>query len=223
MNSHQLVNSIHINEYSVTPKYQQVTNLILNLVQTGKLSVDMGLPSINELSIALDISRDTIEKGYKSLRDLGVVTSVPGKGYYIIENEGRKKHKVCLILNKWSGHKKIIYDSLADALGEQASLDLNIYNNSFNLFKKIITSKIDHYSHYVIIPPAQQNMQEAIEIIQAIPQEKLIILDKLSPQFKGISSTVYEDFDRDIFCALEKALNVLSKYNKLNIIFPSKF
>ncbi|WP_315817822.1 hypothetical protein [Paraflavitalea speifideaquila] len=39
------------------------------------------LPSINELSFEFEISRDTAEKGYKHLKKIGVLGSVPGKGF----------------------------------------------------------------------------------------------------------------------------------------------
>jgi DNA-binding transcriptional regulator YhcF (GntR family) len=41
------------------------------------------LPSINELSFEFEISRDTAEKGYKYLKKIGIVGSIPGKGYFI--------------------------------------------------------------------------------------------------------------------------------------------
>ena len=41
---------IHIDEYSATPKYQQVVNSIIKAIAAEKLQKDDLLPSINELS-----------------------------------------------------------------------------------------------------------------------------------------------------------------------------
>ncbi len=41
---------IHIDEYSATPKYLQLTNSILTAIEAGKIGKDDMLPSINELS-----------------------------------------------------------------------------------------------------------------------------------------------------------------------------
>ena len=74
---------IKIDEQSVTPKYQQLTNSILNAIERGRIGKDYPLPSINDLSYELEISRDTAEKAYRHLKKLGVIGSVPGKGYFI--------------------------------------------------------------------------------------------------------------------------------------------
>ena len=55
--------------FSATPKYQQLANSILNAIEKRKLQVDDVLPSINELSSEFEISRDTVEKGYKYLKN----------------------------------------------------------------------------------------------------------------------------------------------------------
>lgn len=192
----------------------------MNLVESGKLSINTGLPSINELSAALDISRDTIEKGYKSLRDLGIVTSVPGKGYYVAENECLKKYKVCLIFDNWSEHKKIIYDSFVDKMGDEAAVELNIYNDNLQQFEKLFSYKNGHFTHYIVIPPTLEKMDQVKDILSSIPPEKLIILDNFPTELQNSSCAVFQDFGRDIFYALNNACKALSKYKNLKIIFP---
>ncbi|MGF1925834.1 MAG: GntR family transcriptional regulator, partial [Bacteroidia bacterium] len=195
-------------------------NAILLAIETGKLKKNSLLPSINELSFKLEISRDTAEKGYRHLRKLGVVESVPGKGYFIMNTDFSRKLKICLLFNKLSTHKKIIYDAFKKAIGEQALIDFYIYNNDFTLFKKLLISKRDDYSHYVIIPHFSEGGENAHEVINAIPKEKLIILDKLLPGVTGDYGAVYENFSQDIYGALEQALNQLSNYHTIKIIFP---
>ena len=60
------------------------------------------------------------------------------------------------------------------ALGEQASIDFYIYNNDFAIFKKLLQNKKGGYTHYVIIPHFMEGGENAHEIINAIPKEKLI-------------------------------------------------
>lgn len=45
------------------------------------------LPSINDLSYELEIARETAEKAYRYLKQLGVIGSVPGKGYFIAQTD----------------------------------------------------------------------------------------------------------------------------------------
>src|SRR6201985_1848484 len=129
---------IRVDEFAATPKYLQLTNSILKAIETGKIRKNDLMPSINELSFELEISRDTAEKGYKYLKKMGVLGSVPGKGYFIQNAEVRPAPKVFLLFNKLSAHKKIIYDAFTAALGEYVVVDFYIYNNDFGLFKKLL-------------------------------------------------------------------------------------
>ena len=212
---------IHFDEYSVTPKYRQLTNSILKGIEEGKIEKDYILPSINDLSYELEISRNTAEKAYRHLKQLGVVGSIPGKGYFITRSDFKQTIKVFLVFNKLSTHKKIIYDSFVAALGTNAAIDFYIYNNDFLLFKELLNNKKTEYSYYVIIPHFLEGGENAHEIINTIPKEKLILMDKLLPGVEGEYGAVYENFEKDIFESLQEALPQLSKYQNLKMIFPS--
>ena len=218
----RLFNHIHIDGYSATPKYLQLTNSIKDAIIAGKIKKDDLLPSINELSCILEISRDTAEKGYKHLKSLGIVNSVPGKGYYISNVDFRQRLRIFLLFNKLSSHKKIVYDAFVAALGEQVAIDFYIYNNDFALFKKLLDNKKEDYSHYVIIPHFIEGGEESYRLINEIPKDKLVLLDKLLPGVEGEYAAVYENFEKDIYNALEQARDQLSKYHTLKIIFPHK-
>ena len=143
MKRSRLFNHIHIDGYSATPKYLQLTNSIKDSIIAGKIKKDDLLPSINELSCILDISRDTAEKGYKYLKNMGIVNSVPGKGYYISNVDFRQQLRIFLLFNKLSSHKKIVYDAFVATLGEHVAIDFYIYNNDFALFKRMVEYAFD--------------------------------------------------------------------------------
>jgi hypothetical protein len=128
---------------------------------------------------------------------------------------------VFLLFNKLSAHKKSIYDSFVATLGDHAVIDFYIYNNDFLLFKKIVANKKDDYTHYVIIPHFIDCEENANEIINTIPKEKLVLLDKMIPGITGSYAAAYENFEHDIYKALCDATERLSKYHTLKIIFPS--
>jgi DNA-binding transcriptional regulator YhcF (GntR family) len=220
MSSQNIYSHLVIDIQSVTPKYIQLVNAILKAVEEGKLTKDYLLPSINELSYELDISRDTAEKAYRHLKDLKVIGSVPGKGYFILKTDIRQDIKVLLIFNKLSVHKKIIYDALINTLGNHAAIDFYIYNNDFGLFKKILLERLGKYTHFVIIPHFLEGGEKAFEVLNEIKNGKLILLDKLIGGIKGNYGAVYENFEKDIFEALQSALPQLSKYHTLKLMFP---
>jgi len=212
---------IDIDIYSATPKYLQLANSIIKAIGEQKVMANDILPSINELSFEFEISRDTAEKGYKYLKNLGIIGSVPGKGFFIKNVDISQSLKIFLLFNKLSAHKKIIYDSFVSALGDLATIDFYIYNNDYLLFKKIISNLRQEYTHYVIIPHFLEGGENAHEIINTLPTNRLILLDKLIQGVEGNYAAVYENFGKDIYSALEQALPVLSKYETLKIIFPS--
>ena len=221
MTSENIYQIIKIDEQSITAKYLQLTNTLLQAIEQGKLQKNYLLPSINELSYELEISRDTVEKAYRHLKVLGVIGSVPGKGYFIAKTDIRQSIKVFLIFNKLSAHKKIIYDSFVSTLGEQAAIDFYIYNNDFNLFKKLLQSSKYDYTHYVIIPHFLEGGDNAHEIINKISGGQLLLMDKVIGGITREYAAVYENFELDIFNALKKALPQLLKYQTLIIIFPA--
>lgn len=213
---------IYIDDYAATPKYLQVANAIIEAIEDEKLKKDDILPSINELSYMLEISRDTAEKGYKYLKNAGVIISVPGRGFFVSNTSSAKKIKVFLLFNKLSAHKKIIYDSLVNALGPDALVDFYIYNNNYSIFKKLIQNRRTDYSHYVIIPHFLESGDIAHDIINTLPKEKLILLDKKIAGIEGEFGAVYESFEQDIYNALTEAICRLEKYDTLKLIFPEK-
>ncbi len=215
-----ILQHIHLDDHSANPKYLQVTDSIKQAVMDGHLKINDTLPSINELSFELEVSRDTIEKSYRELKSDGILASVPGKGFFIKSTAIEKQLKVFLLFNKLSEHKKIIYDAFAATLGEKASIDFYIYNNDFSIFKKLLARHVGSYSHYVIIPHFIEGHEHAYQVIDSLPKEKLLLLDKLIPQVKGEYAAVYENFETNIYEAMEKALPQLSKYHCIKLIFP---
>ena len=199
----------------------QLANSIIKAIENGKLQIDDMLPSINEISFDFEISRDTVEKGYKYLKNLGIIGSVPSKGYYIKSVDLDHNLNVFLLFNKLSAHKKIIYDSFVDALGPKAAIDFYIYNNDFNLFSKLVRqASAENYHYYVIISHFFESGVNATEVLNTLPKEKLILLDRLVPGVTGPFSAVYEQFETDIYGALEKALPQLERYHTIKILFP---
>jgi DNA-binding transcriptional regulator YhcF (GntR family) len=218
--SQKILDTILIDEYSATPKYMQLSNSILKGIQSGVIGKGDVMPSINEISFEFDISRVTAEKGYNHLKSIGVLNSVPGKGYFIKNTDHTQHLKVFLLFNKLSPHKKIIYDSFVETLGSQAAIDFYIYNNDFGLFKRIIERRRDDYTHYVVIPHFVEGEEKAFEVINTLPKDQLIVLDKFIPYISGEFGAVYQNFERDIYTTLEKAGEALAKYHTLNLIFP---
>lgn len=105
-------------------------------------------------------------------------------------------------------------------LGNQARIDFYIYNNDFHFFKSLLAGNKENYTHYVIIPHFYEGGETAHEIINMIPKDKLILLDKLLPKVTGQYGAVYIDAEKDIYQGLQDGIDKLVRYRTLKLIFP---
>ncbi|MFD2573481.1 GntR family transcriptional regulator [Spirosoma soli] len=215
------LSQIRINSRSEIPKYWQIYNSIIEGIEQQSILPGYKLPSIHEVSGEFDISHGTVEKAYRLLKANNIINSVNGKGFYVCHTPIGHKLKVFLLFNKLSTHKKIIYDALVDSLGPDVFIDFHIYNNDFQRFSDLIQREDGGHTHYVIIPHFFDQEDKARAIINALPKDKLLILDKFVEGISGKYAAVYQNFQADIEYALTEALPLLRKYHTLNILFPA--
>jgi len=208
---------------SRTPKYMQVVNLILDEIDRGKLQIGDRIPSINETSFDFLLSRDTVEKAYNELRERGIITSVRGKGFYVSSTNMANKMKVLLLFNKLSSYKKIIYYSIVETLGNEATVDLQIHHYNRKIFESLLENHLGHYNYYVLAPhffDESTHPETAYDLISKIPKDKLLIMDRDVKDHENEFPGVYQDFSRDILEALESGISHLRKYSRLILVFP---
>jgi DNA-binding transcriptional regulator YhcF (GntR family) len=210
-----------INHNSRIPKYLQIANYLVAGIKNDTIPNGDKLPSINYLSSNCNVSRDTVEKAYRELINEGLVEAVHGKGFFI-KNIGHKPcQRILLLFNKLSAHKKTIYDEFVRKIGNRARIDFQIYNNDFGHFKHILEETKDLYNYYVIIPHFYTPFCDAKSVLSKIPPEKLLLLDKRIQGMPGNFASVYQDFEENIYQALNQATELLRKYDTLKLVFPS--
>lgn len=217
-----MLHFIKLDNYSSTPKYQQIFNAITQGIKDGNIQEGTKLPSIPELCSNHDVAKKTVEKAYNLLKEKGIIEAVHGKGHYVKTVQVQQRRRIFMIFNKLSRHKKIIYDNFVKTVGDDAAIDFYVYHNEFSLFKDMILNP-NHpvvYSHYVIIPHFLSSGYKAREIINDIPKNKLLILDKWVDGIEGTYSAVYQNFQQNIHDALTTLKDKILKYDKINLIFP---
>ena len=219
MEQSSILNHIVIEESSATPKYKQIINSIISAIDKGMLKRGDRLPSLNTLYYNLEISKDSVEKSYNHLRKIGVVNAFPGKGYYIANTDVKETDCIFLLFNKLSQHKKIIYDAFVSTLGAGYTADFYIYNDDPFLFRRLL-KKQGNYAYYVIIPPLDDD-KDTYTLINEIPKNKLVLLDRNYPYIEGEYAAAYQNFRSDIYNALVQARETLSKYHTIKVIIPN--
>lgn len=88
---------ILLNNSSMVPIYEQLTDQVKREIISGHLKENESLPSVRTLSAELRISALTVKKAYDRLEEEGFVVTVHGKGSYVaatdrqLAMEARKK------------------------------------------------------------------------------------------------------------------------------------
>ena len=221
--------SININTDSRIPKYQQIVNSIIHDIEKGYLKVGQKIPSINEISEEHYLSRDTVEKAYNQLKVRKIITSTKGKGYYVARTDLISKINVLFMLNKLSSYKMRIYNSFVNSIGSNAHVDLQIYHCDPKIFLNLLEENLGKYDAYVVMSHFKDEQRshlsitgDIMEALKKIPEDKLILMDNHLPELKGNFSAIYQDFKMDIYGALRDGVDILKKYNKLILVYPSQ-
>lgn len=206
---------------SNTPYYKQLVEYIVTEIHNGNAQAGDPLPSMNELSDTLDISKETVKKAYSILRDRGFLEARQGKGVFICAQEDRPTQRILIIFDKMSPYKDITFNAMAARIAGKAQLTIRLHNQSPELLKHYLDECLDKYDFYVITAnfPVNPSIHKSVlKQLVRIPNRKLILLDNWIKELPGNYGTVYQDFDNDIYEGLESSLKQLKKYSKLNVI-----
>lgn len=76
---------IVLSNSSDKPIYEQIAAQIRDAVAAGQLAAGEQLPSIRALAAQLRISAITTKRAYQDLEAQGYVTTIPGKGCFVAE------------------------------------------------------------------------------------------------------------------------------------------
>jgi len=220
---------ITINVTSRVPKYRQIADSIIDGINKGILQMGDQIPSINRLSERYDLARDTVDKAYRLLKEQKVIVSVKGKGFYVSNTNLSVTINVLFLVNKLSTYKMHTYNAFVRTLGRNANVDLHIYHCEPSLFINILNQKQHQYSHYVIMPHFRNEVQqhisytdEILNALHALPNDKLILMDRNLESFSDEVGRVYQDFTKDIYTALKEGFEKIRKYRKLILVYPSR-
>lgn len=90
---------IKIDPDSQIPVYKQIVEQVEQLVRNGDYPEGHLLPSMNELSALLDISKETVKKAYSILRNKGYIDARQGKGFYVAATGAADKLHILVLLS----------------------------------------------------------------------------------------------------------------------------
>lgn len=213
-----MIDEFEIAESSHHPKYIQLAEEIVRQIDEGNLSVNQRLPSVNQLSKELNISRETVFKALNYLSEKGIVRSANRIGYFVQRVSIRPKLRIFMMIDKLTAFKEELYQSFYETIGKQGEVDVFFHHHNPVMFKALITDNLQNYTHFVIVTFMREDIRETLNLI---PPEKRIILDCKEEGLEGEFTMVYQDFAANVFNALMEARLHLKKYKKLILVVPS--
>jgi len=182
-------------------------------IMRGELAVGDDLPSINVMAHTRGISRDTVFKAYRELKERGVIDATPAKGYFV---KG-EVNNVLLLLDTFSPFKDALYQEFINALPEgKHKVDVMFHQYNERLFDTLLRDSIGRYNYYLVMNFSNTQFSPQLDLI---PRNRLLLLD-FGNFGREEYSYVCQNFDTAFYDVLEQAAGRFLRYEKIVLIFP---
>jgi len=210
-------NFIKIENKSNIPKYKQLIQSVYHAIENRALRKGDKIPSINTISKELSLSRDTVLKAFNELRARGIIASTPGKGYYVNSTEFEREQKIFLLFDELNPFKETLYHSFLESIKDKASVDIYFHYFNRRVFRNLILENLNKYTTYIIMPVLFKGIKP---IIQEIENARVYLLDQLNPELADNYPAIYQNFEKDVYQALQSGVDRLRRYNQLIMVHP---
>lgn len=208
--------NIQIDDTSGIPKYRQIINSVYQAISGGELKIGDKIPSLNQICAEFELSRDTVMVAFNELKAKGIISSIPGKGYYINSVDVNVNERVFVLFDELNAFKEDLYTSFLNALDDKTTVDIYFHHFNLQVFKDLVLASVGKYTAYVIMPAT---FDYTSDLLVNLPEDKVYILDRLKSDLTRYP-VVYQDFESDIYSALLEGEDLLQKYDKLVMVFP---
>lgn len=210
---------IQINPTLAIPVYKQIVQSIVRNIESGVLTKDDVLPSVNKIAEEFSLARGSVFTAYNDLRASGIIDSIPGKGYYISSTETKQNRRVFVLFNSFSHYKEALYCSLVSSLPAAYTVDIHFYNNSSKTFEALIRQHAGYYNLFVIMPLAIDNKQS---MLSQLDPRSVLLLETGYKQYRKDFAGVYQNYEKDLYNLLLSSQEILSRYDRLILIAPNE-
>lgn len=207
---------IQIDDSLGIPKYRQIINSIYTAISIGEIKLGDKIPSLNQICAEYELSRDTVMVAFNELKAKGIISSIPGKGYYINSTEINVDQKIFVLFDELNAFKEDLYTAFINSLDNKSSVDIYFHHFNYQVFKDLIAESVGKYTSYVIMPAT---FDDTVNIISKLPRDRVYILDREKADLAEYP-VIFQDFEKDVYDALNDGADLLSKYTKLVMVYP---
>jgi len=208
---------IKVDQNNRIPKYKQIVQEIFKNIKNGNMQHGDQLPSINELKDKLGVARDTVIKAYKELNTTGVISSMPGKGYYISKNINEIEHRIFILFDQFLSYKQTIFNAFLENIGPNAMVDIYFHHYNKDLYKKLILEAIGQYTDYIIMPLEERSGHHEW-FDNVLGNQNTFILDVGLQEYGDGYPSVCQDFKNSWYDGLAQVRDRLRKYEQIVLI-----
>jgi DNA-binding transcriptional regulator YhcF (GntR family) len=202
-----------------TPKYMQVVNQMIKLVNSGEIPAGYRLPSINEAAEESLFSRDTIERAYTELHKRGFITSVMRKGFFIAKNNQNVRiPKVMLLIPENNIYSNSLQHNFRKTVNSPVQLDVYNFHYNIHTFMDLLEQNIGNYQYYIILPHRIDDSNDFRHLLKKIPPDKLLILEREFEDLKQSASWLSYNPEKEFYAAMHKCLSRFENYSKIYLL-----
>jgi len=180
---------------TATRGFEKVINYVLELIQNGNLKIGSELPSERQLTNILELSRNSVREGLRSLEDMGIIKSLHGSGNYISGSisENMQRSFEAMILLRSISMKEII--------SFRKSIELSVYELAFeNKNKTVYIEKLSVILKDFLSQPLEEQIKRDTKFHRLlVSMAENQILDIVM----GSISKVYLDWVRDVLSDMD--------------------
>lgn len=195
-------------------KVQNLVQTMRKSISSGKFEVGQTLPSVNHLSQELNISRDTVFKAYRELKNQGLIESNPARGYYV----NTATFNVFLLLDTYSPFKDTLYNSILENLSAEYKVDLAFHQHNHGIFDTLIKESAGKYNFYLVMNFNEEKISETLKLIDP---RKLLIVDWGNFRDEKYAY-VCQDFGEAPYQCFNQAVELFGRYNRLHYVQPNE-
>ncbi len=201
-----------------SPKYLQVVQAIVRDIEGGTLRLGDRLPSINDACAEWYLSKDSVKRAYETLYQLGLITSVNRKGYFVAGQANRRALRVLIVAGQLTESVKQLHDAIADSLGREAVLDVCSYNYRQQLLCQVIDRHLGDYHYFVLMPHLIGQNPATLQCLRNVPGQQLILMGSQWQSVLQHGHQLRYGGEQALFDALQNQLLPLRKYARLNLV-----
>jgi DNA-binding transcriptional regulator YhcF (GntR family) len=203
-----------IQELEGTPglsKHDQLVQGMINAINARIVTKGDLLPSVNNLSKELGFAKETIARGYKDLATRGIVESRNRLGFYVSNEDTDQQVKIALLLYAFDSFQETFYKTFRTGVGGTAHIDVFFHHNNISVFENIVSNIRGKYGMYVIAPIPNERTSE---ILQTLPMDKFLMIDRYEPM-PGDFSYVVQEFERSSYNAFDELKETIKQYSEM--------